>query len=202
MQDLEYLNPILENEQLIPLEVRRQLQSPSPWKRSEGVEHINYLPWSVTGPILEAMAENDPHWDVRLHVANSLQHYDPELSNPLLEKMARTDRDAGVCDLARETIHAKDRFGMNGRDGVAKLKEDFRRYPDPVKEKIMKDVLALVNKLNENGAPNANPLNGNGGLKAKGNGALNGLVAGLNGNGNGKAKADISGPLQGIKVKA
>ncbi len=190
MQDLTYLDSVLENEQRLPLEVRRQLQSTSPWQRSEAVDYISYLPWNVAGPILQAMAENDPHWDVRLHVANALQHYAPELSNPILERMARTDRDAGVCNLAREAMHVANRRDLNGKDGVAKLKEDFRRYPDPVKEGIMKDVLALVKTLNENGA-----------LKANWNGALNGLAA-KGPNGNGKAKVDISGPMQGTKVKA
>ena len=177
MQDLDYLDSILENEQRIPLDVRRHLQSSNQWQRSDGVDYISYLPWNVAGPILEAMAEKDPHWDVRQRVAYVLRHYASELSNPLLEKMAKADHDDGVCKLAHETLRVADRQNMNGRDGVAKLKEDFHRYPDPVREKIMKDVLALVRTLNGNGT----------------------LANGLNG----KAKAnDLTGQMQTFKIKA
>ncbi len=183
MSNPDYLNSVLENEQLLPLDVRRQLQSPSPWQRSEGVEHISYLPWSVAGPVLEAMGQKDPHWDVRLHVACALQHYAPELSNPLLEKMVEHDHDPGVRESAHESMRLTARRDMNGRDGVAKLREDFARYPDPVKEGIMNDVLNLVKKLN-------------------GNGVLDKIVTASGPNGNGKAKTQIAGPAQAFKAKA
>ena len=178
MQNIDYLDTILENEPRIPLDVRRHLQSSNPWQRSDGAEYISYLPWDIAGPVLKAMAENDPHWDVCMSVVNALQHYAPELSNPVLAKIARTNQDMGVRERANEILSMTgmtERPNVNGRDGVAKLPAKFILEPNPVKQRILNEVLTTLHTLN-----------GKGGLAV-----------------DGKAKAtSFTGPVQPFKAKA